>query len=145
MKKNIVILSVVILLIIIATIGGYFVLKNKGKNIIIRGRNRKSLMIYLNTYNEYQSLNEGVVSDFFVKYKDRIKLNEIVRNPMFYKKYQSEDLFISYFARKCGMKIISILPKCKIIKDGLDSCHTTKPLKKEAYKILINSGWKFYG
>jgi hypothetical protein len=71
--------------------------------------------------------------------------DQIVRNPMFYKKYQSEDLFISYFARKLGMKIISILPKCKIIKDELDSCHTTKPLKKEAYKILINSGWKFYG
>ena len=53
-----------------------------------------------------------------------------------------EDLYLSAMARKNGIELYSIKPKCKIICDGLDQHKGLKDYKQEAFFSLRKEGWK---
>jgi GT2 family glycosyltransferase len=67
----------------------------------------------------------------------------VIENEVFYDKYQCEDIFLSYLARKQGMKLISVGQKCKLIDDKVGSNYKYKNLKAQAFKMLVLSGWDF--
>jgi GT2 family glycosyltransferase len=53
-----------------------------------------------------------------------------------------EDLYLSYIARKNGMKLYAVEPHCKIISDGKDQYTSLLNYKDEAYFKLKELGWK---
>lgn len=53
-----------------------------------------------------------------------------------------EDLYLSYLARKNGMDLISIKPKCRIMHDGNDQYKALRQYKQEAFISLRKEGWK---
>jgi len=53
-----------------------------------------------------------------------------------------EDIYLSVIARKRGMDLISIKPKCKIIYDGNDQYKKLKEYKQKAFLSLRKDGWK---
>lgn len=68
---------------------------------------------------------------------------EVIENKEFYDHYRSEDIFISYFARQMGLRLISVEGRCNLVDDAFNSSTKDKPLKKEAFRLLIKRGWKF--
>jgi len=55
---------------------------------------------------------------------------------------KAEDLFLSYVARKNGMKLIGIQQKCIIQNDGYDQSNSLVEYKREAFTKLREKGWK---
>ena len=55
---------------------------------------------------------------------------------------KAEDLYLSYLARKEGMKLIGIKSKCRIINDGLDQFFRLNKYKQKAFRYLRKEGWR---
>lgn len=53
-----------------------------------------------------------------------------------------DDLWMSYWSKKYGYKLINIKKKVKQIKDGKDSCLKIRDEKNDLFKKLIKKGWK---
>lgn len=54
---------------------------------------------------------------------------------------KAEDLYLSYLARKRGMGLFSIEPRCKIQVDSLDQYKNLKTYKQRAFEELREMGW----
>lgn len=67
----------------------------------------------------------------------------VIENEIFYDQNQCEDIFLSYLARKQGMTLRSVAPKCKLIDDKVGSNYKYKHIKARAFKMLVLSGWEF--